>query len=141
MKPVVFLFSFLLLLSGMFAQQHYQQSSEEFIGWRGAEDWEAMRVAERRLYVEGYAAGQMALLVDLAPAGEELVQKMYELTILETPVDTILSHLDEIYEVPGFRDVPVAVAVQLAHHYTWQIRQGLRRPVPIDQEKEMRRGY
>jgi len=71
------------------------------------------------------------LLVDLAPI---LDDDYTEYTILPDDPDTIRSHLNEIMDTPNFRDVPLPVMVQLAHHYVWQIRQGYRSPVsPLEE--------
>ena len=91
-------------------------------------DWQAMNRVEQRLFIEGFAAGQLTLVVDFYPYGEDFVDHMRTFTILRDPLDTIVSHVTEIYSEPGFRDVPLAIAIQLAHHYVEQIRDGYRRP-------------
>lgn len=134
MKPVVFLFTLLLLLGALVAQPPSQVPAEQ----RDVEFWESLTLRDRRLYVEAFAAGQLALLPDLRPQGDEFLQQVYGLTILETSVDHIISHVDEIYEVPGYRHVPLAVTVQLAHHYAWQVRQGFTSPLTMKEEDEVK---
>lgn len=96
-------------------------------------DWNRLSLRDKEFFAYGWMLANFALRVD---AGHHLNGRVGEL--LEHygpyPHETAWHFVDlinELYEQPGFLDVPLGVAAQLRHEYVSAIRDGARRPPRI----------
>jgi hypothetical protein len=95
--------------------------------------WNAMSFQQREFFVYGWMLSNFAMRAD---AGFHFDGQMGELLEHYGPYadETAWHFLDlinEVYEQPGFLDVPLGVAAQLRHEYVNAIRDGARRPPHI----------
>lgn len=96
-------------------------------------EWNRLPIHDKEFFVYGWMLANFAMRAD---AGHHLDGQVGEILEHYGPFahETAWHFLDlinEIYEQPGFLDVPIGVAAQLRHEYVAAIRDGARRPPRI----------